>query len=164
MELKEEYKNVDIKEILINNLQVGDFAKVNGEVTAENIDKLNKSIELIKQNNWEEIYITLYYLLDEMSKKHLKLKVKSTADGAIGMIQDISIVVFTALSVNNDGKFKELSIGIIADEFNRYNVIIETSEKETVTDILNTICTDWKDTFIIADEEPKKDKINIVIS
>ena len=164
MELKEEYKNVDIKEILINNLQVGDFAKVNGEVTAENIDKLNKSIELIKQNNWEEIYITLYYLLDEMSKKHLKLKVKSTADGAIGMIQDISIVVFTALSVNNDGKFKELSIGTVADEYNRNNVIIETSEKETVTEILDAICTNWKDIFIITDETPKKDILKVEIN
>lgn len=163
MKLKEKYQNIDIEKTLIDNLEKGDFAKVKGRVTSDNLEKMNKSLELIKKNNWEETYIVLYFLLDKMNKANIKLKIKSTKKGVISAIQDISIILFTALSINDDGQFKELSIGTVADEYNRNNVIIETSEQKTIIEFLDSICTEWQDIFIIAEEQKKQDLCNIIM-
>lgn len=165
MKLREEYKNIDIEKVLMDNLEKGDFAKVEGKVTSRNLERMNKSLELIKENNWEEIYVALYFMLDKMHKINKKLKVKSIEDGVIGKVRDISIIVFTSLAIKNDGKFKELSAGVIVGEYNKDNVIIEVpqNEKEDVIKILDTICTEWQDTFIIVEEQEKKNLIKIAL-
>ena len=156
MELKEEYKNINIKNLLMKAFENGKFERTNGKLEKRHLEQMDKSLKLIKQNNWEKTYIAIYYLLDEMSKKNIRLSIKSVKGGVISSILDISIIVFVSLNINDNGKFKGLTMGETRDNYNKDTVIIETSEKETVSEILDTICIDWKDTFIFKDEELKK--------
>ena len=162
MELREKYKNINLEELLIDNLRNGILAQTDQELSQENIEKIDKSLKLIKEKNWERTYIVLYYLLDAMNKEKKLLKIKSIEEGVIDTIYHMSSVILIALSVNKKGyKHINIKIGRKLNEINVKNVsinsiIIEVSseeEKRNIIEKLNNICTEWEDIFIIANEE-----------
>lgn len=153
MELKEEYKNLNIETILLENVK-----NAYGEDGIQrHSNKIQTSTEAIKKNNWEQVYIALYLILDRIDKENIKISIASVSEGIIDKIGQLSNnSIFTILALKEDGTLKDIVIAhnINDSNINKDSIVIEISEenKEKLINTINNICTNWKETFIIRDD------------
>lgn len=138
MKLKKEYMDLSLNEICL---------KVINEIYNNKIPKkwlydFEYSFNSLNSKNCTEIYITLYILANKCKENNIKICV-------IGKWKSIldNIYVTFPLLVQPFNEYVHIKIRDI--DIKKNNVILESADSMLIAKLLNEICTDWEDTFII---------------
>lgn len=138
MRLKEEYKNIDLKKICLEN----ENKICNGNIPDEWLENFEKAILLLNQNNYYEIYVVLYLIAEQCRESETKINIVGNWNE---LLDNIYITYPLLVATNNN----LVNIKIKDMDIKKEQLVLETSNKEFVIDKLNEVCENWQNTFII---------------
>lgn len=144
MKLKEEYRNIDLKKICLEN----ENAICNGNIPDEWLENFEEKKALLNKNNYFEIYVVLYLIADQCRELKTKLNIIGNWEE---ILDNIYITYPLLVGVNENYiniKIKDLDI-------KEEQLVIETEKTNYITDLLNEFCENWQDTFILKKREKR---------
>ena len=140
MELKEEYKNINIEKICLENAN-----KIfNGNISNEWLDSFERKLETAK-NNYYEIYGVLYLMAEQCRKAKSKLHIIGNWNGVL----DNNFIIYPLLIVFNENY---VTITVKNLDIKEEQLILESDNTNFIIDLLNEYCIDWKNIFIIKEK------------
>lgn len=160
MELKEDYKYIDF-ELKMNQRIQGKFKKHTNLNFNNFIEEYNEELEKAKQNNWLDIYKVLSILVENLNIKYTLLQVKdeifeNTALSYVWLILndegDIANNIHFRFELKKEYE-NRISKGIL--KYDKAIIEVDKKYKVEVEDILNSICSNWKEQICIRYIEEK---------
>lgn len=160
MELKEEYKYIDF-ELKMNQRIQGKFKNHTNLNFNNFIDEYNAELEKAKQNNWLYTYKILSILVEKLNIKYTLLQIKDE-------IFENTSLSYVWLVLNDEGDIannihfryelkKEyetrISNGIL--KYNKAIIEVDKKHQKEIEDVLNSICSNWKEQICIRYIEEK---------
>lgn len=140
MKLKEEYKNINIEKICLENAN-----KIfNGNIPKEWLDSFERKLETAK-NNYYEIYRILYLMAEQCRKTKSKLHIIGNWNGVL----DNNFIIYPLLIVFNENY---VTITVKNLDIKEEQLILESDNTNFIIDLLNEYCMDWKNIFIIKEK------------
>ena len=154
MELKEDYKYIDFE--LKMNQRIQDKFKKHTNLNFNNfIEEYNEELEKAKQNNWLGIYQVLSLLVEKLDIKYTLLQVKDEIFENT-FLSYVWLLLDERGNMSNNIHFRfelkkeyetRINNGIL--RYDKAIVEVDKKYQKEVEDILDCICSNWKEQICI---------------
>lgn len=142
MKLKEEYRNIDLKKICLEN----ENAICNGNIPDEWLENFEEKKALLNKNNYFEIYVVLYLIAEQCRETETKINIVGNWKE---VLDNIYITYPLLVAANNN----LVNIKIKDMDIKNEQLIFETDKINYITDLLNKFCNNWENQFILRKNE-----------